>query len=484
MRSATVGHAMDVRPVIPFHVVSDEVIEDLHRRALRVLEEIGLRVSDPRLVRRLQGRPGVRFRDDRVLLDPAVVREVVNLTERRKQPLPDRRAPDHISILTAYHARHILDPATDTIRPLTEADAVRAARLTDALRDRDVIGGAPGAPQDIAPPLRIIAQYRISAEWSRSGHYAPVSTVAEQRYIRQMARVLDEDFPLECYLISPLRLEGDEVSAVITYLETCGKSEQPVHVTTLSMPTMGLSGPADPLALFVLGLAESIGGCVAMTLAFEQEARVHMARPGAYPCDFRTGALIVGSPEAVLIELIRRDFDRFYRHGMWARALRTMSPVTGVQAAAEKSAGAVACALAGYEEWFGGGYIGLDEVFSPVQLLVDCEIRDYALQLARGFEADPSFDDVAVLREVLTNTTEGLPFMTHETTVAGFRKVFRPSRLFDRHPYRGQTQPKDEALCAAKEELKRLEGAHEYRLDAARRAEIQRIYEDARTELG
>jgi len=80
------------------------------------------------------------------------------------------------------------------------------ARLSDALRERDVLGGAPGAPQ-ICPRAAECGQYKISAEWSRAGDYAPVSSVASIAH-REMARVLGHDFSMECYLISPLRWKG------------------------------------------------------------------------------------------------------------------------------------------------------------------------------------------------------------------------------------------------------------------------------------
>ena len=474
---------MQITPLIPFLMAEDEV-RRLYERALRILDQIGLRVRDERLIRRLQGKRGVRFAQGRVTFDPAVAAEMVGLAQRQKAPVPARPViPERMSIVTSYHARSIVDAETGAHRPLTEADAIAMARLTDALRDRDVLGAAPGAPQDLPARLRSVAQYRISLEWSRTGHYAPVSAVAEYRYVREMARAVGEDFGMECYLISPLRLEGNEVACVLDYLESCAPGDKPVPVCATSMPTMGLSGPADPLAIFVLGLAESVGGFLALRLAFGDDIKAALCRPNAYPCNFQTGGLIVGSPEAVLIEIIRRDLDRFFRLDSFARALRTMSCLPGIQTAAEKAAGALAAALAGYEHWFGGGMIGLDEIFSPIQLLIDCEIRDYALQVARGFEADDKFDDVAVLRDVLLNADGPLPFMTHPTTLDTFRNVFRPPTLFRRQPYKGEPHPREDLIERAREDIKRRIASHTYRLEADKLAEIDGIYRRAQADL-
>jgi len=457
----------------------------LHERAVRILAEVGVRVTEPRLRKRLQGKRGLSFVGDRVMLTPELVAQTVNLCERQKKPAPAQpKTAERISIMTGGHARHILDLATGSLRPFTEKDAVEMAKLTDALRVRDVLGEVPDTPQDLPPTLRNVAQYRIALEWCRGRHYASVSCAAEARFIREMAKVAGKNFGLELYLISPLRLEGNELEMVLDYLETCPESEKPIPVGIASMPTMGLSAPVDPLSLFVLGIAESLGGCVLMRLALEGEANVGFGRINAYPCDFQSGALVVGTPEAALIEVVRRDFDRFYRHGAFGRALRTMSPVPGIQAAAEKAAGAVVCALAGYETFHGGGLLALDEIFSPVQLLIDCDIRDYALQVARGFEPDNSFDDVAVLRDALAAESDPLPFLTHPTTVAGFRKVFSPSALFQRAVCRKDVMPQEDILARARSEAQRLIASHDYRLDAAPLREIERIYRRATEELG
>lgn len=474
---------MYLRPLVP-SCMTQEHVRVLHERALRILDEVGLRVTDVRLVERLKGKRGVRFAGDRVTFDPAVIDELVNVQGRQDTPMPRQPpVPERITIVTSYHAGYIADADTGERRPLTESDVIEMARLSDALRDRDVLGGAPGAPQDLPPGLRSVAQYKISLEWSRSGHYAPVSSVREYRYIRAMAKAMGNEFHMECYLISPLRMEGNEVTAVLDYLETCGPEDKPVPVGVNAMPTMGLSAPVDPLSIFALGIAENMGGFAALRLAYEEDINVQMSRPNAYPCDFRTGCLVVGSPEAVLIEVVRRDIDRFYRCRSWARALRTMSCSAGIQSAVEKTAGAITSALAGYHEWFGGGLIGLDEVFSPVQLLIDCEIRDYALQVAKGFEVDEDFDDVALLKDILQNSEDALPFMTHPTTVDNYRKVYRAPHLFDRSMSKADSASGKAILDKVREEIEHLIASHEYRLEDDRLREIENIYARAQKEF-
>ena len=125
----------------------------------------------------------------------------------------------------------------------------------------------------------------------------------------------------------------------------------------------------------------------------------------------------------------------------------------------------------------------MDEVFSPAQLMIDCEIRDYALQVVQGLVADEQFDDVAVLQEVLQNTDDSLPFMTHPTTIANYRAVFRNPRLFHREHQQSDTWGSEDIIEHAQTEARRLIQTHTYRLDGDRLREIERIYVRAQREL-
>ena len=61
-----------------------------------------------------------------------------------------------------------------------------------------------------------------------------------------------------------------------------------------------------------------------------------------------------------------------------------MAKVPDCQSAAEKAAIMTAGAFLGARHFCCAGTLSLDEIFSPEQLLVDCEIRDWVQRGARG----------------------------------------------------------------------------------------------------
>ena len=56
---------MRLSPLIPF-VLGQSDLSRLHHRALRILEEVGLRVTEPRLVRRLKTAPSFSERTSNI----------------------------------------------------------------------------------------------------------------------------------------------------------------------------------------------------------------------------------------------------------------------------------------------------------------------------------------------------------------------------------------------------------------------------------
>ena len=105
----------------------------------------------------------------------------------------------------------MVDLETDRLEPLTKSRAIEATKLIDSLHDQGVRGGAPGAPVDVPPSVRRIAQCLIGYEYSRLASPAPFERYEEAVYIKRMTNVMGHDFGIPIYVVSPLRLEGISV---------------------------------------------------------------------------------------------------------------------------------------------------------------------------------------------------------------------------------------------------------------------------------
>ncbi|HEY62949.1 MAG TPA: hypothetical protein G4O02_00095 [Caldilineae bacterium] len=444
----------------------------VHETALRILAEVGLEILSEPVLDRLRAA-GFRTRGSRVLFEPAVVEDYV---AEMRQRLSSQQASDvddetHLALYISSYPHHLHDLETDQIVPYTAESLAQMTRLVDTLADEGVYGAVPGYPFDVPPPLQPVIQYRIAAENARNGAYPvdPTSSLTAP-YIFEMAEVMGHPIrSLPVYLPSPLRLGGESLEIV---LQNVHRLE---HIRVSSMPAAGATAPIAPIAAFALAAAELMGGLVALRALTGLPVTFYVE---IFPFDLRQLAMVFGSPENFLFQLAGHDLNRFYGHPSRRGAgnMHVMAKLPGPQSAAEKAAIMTAGALLGARDFSGAGALSLDEVFSPEQLLIDCEIRDWVERLVRGLDTTPPDPDL--LSEVQMGLTRG--FIDQDTTLSNYRRLYWHPRRFERDflaawQRAGSPTFRDRIRAEIQERLAR----HTFQLDEPRRRELERICQAA-----
>jgi trimethylamine:corrinoid methyltransferase-like protein len=167
-----------------------------------------------------------------------------------------------------------------------------------------------------------------------------------------------------------------------------------------------------------------------------------------------------------------------------------MPKVADAQAAAEKAAIMSAGAFLGARHFGSAGTLSLDEIFSPVQLLVDWEIRDWVQRAVRGLDIAASDDQDAWLDEIRAGLQRG--FMGLDSTLADYmlsketldRGLTWYPRFFLRNAIGAwDVAGRPELNDRLRDEVRARIARHDYELDADRRREVERIYRAARADI-
>lgn len=444
----------------------------IREAAIRVLQEHGLRALKPEVLQaaaqvKLTVSHG-RLRFDRSMIETALPEPVM----AAEPSLPAMPEPAELQLTACQYATHLHDPETDFVVPFTEASVADAAKLIDVLSDEGVIGGAPGCPGDAPPHLQPVLQYKIQAEHCRHGR-DPVDAkwVRTTPYVMEMAEVLGRPIRhLPVYIISPLTLGGESLDAVLTFRDRL----EGVHVANMS--SVGVSAPIRLVDALALGLAEVVGGVLAVQAITELPVSWSVA---AVPFDLREGAMSYGGPEHLLfrwacheVKAAFRGVEPESRYGV----IRSQAKLPGPQAAAEKMAGLVSGALLGAYSFEGVGALSLEEVFSAEQAIIDCELRDYAQRLIGG--VDGECDPVAAAAEIAEGLYDG--YLTSDSTLSGYRQTYWLPELCERRSLSGwlgagAPDLRARARSLAREKVKQ----HCYELPADIRRQLDRIYRRA-----
>jgi trimethylamine--corrinoid protein Co-methyltransferase len=413
-------------------LLSAEQCRRIHEEALNLIERIGTRVRDADLRQRLAGQPGVTFRADRACIDRRLVDEMVAEHRQRMagqtppvtgqgQAPADAALTQRITLTAGTHARWWHDPDTDQVRPSALQDLITAAKLIYGLRDQRVTGSTSGTALDLPEPLQPLAQMYVALRYAGRPIYSAVASPQQMHEVLDLYDAAGMTCQLPVHLISPMRFEGQELEIVMACQDRLGG----VHVG--NMPLCGASMPVFPPGGLVLSTAEVLAGYTLMRLLLPK-MKISFSM-GLHCMDFRRGGMVFGTPEHNLVDLARMAVHRYYGiPTVGSRSIRSMAKRPGPQASAEKASSAVAGALAGSKYFFGGGLLSLDELFSPIQLVIDCEIRDWAERFAAGFEFSDETLAIPQIEEVLRT---GGNFLEQEQTLTQYQRMYWMPRLFD-----------------------------------------------------
>ena len=411
---------------------------------------------------------------DRFRFERADVEQFLDETRAAGMPRPE--TGDEITMGVSQYSQNLLDHRTDELRPFTMDSLIDATKIVDAFHDRGVRAGAPGTPMDVHPDLQPVAIFWTSLSYSRSGGVAPdPRSAASHRYVMDMAECAGRPIRLlPVYVSSPLTLSGISLDAVLAFRERIDAA------WVLSMPCAGVSVPVRPGDAFAVATAEVVGSAMLVRemTGLDVGWEIQM-----FPADLRYATMAFGSPENLLLHLGAAEVNAYLHGADWWRAphnIHTMSKAPDAQAAAEKAGIMMAGALLGGREFAHAGTLSLDEVFSPEQLAVDCEIRDHVARAVSGLDTDCDAERaVASTREALS---EG--FLSLDETLDEFRSHYWHPSVFSRELLASWTQAGARDLRAkAREAVEQALGAREFALEETLQREIDGIYARAKEEF-
>jgi trimethylamine--corrinoid protein Co-methyltransferase len=376
-----------------------------------------------------------------------------------------------------------IDGATGRLRSATLDDARRAIRLGDALPNITIVGS-------MAQPAEISEKYRevaLSAELVK-GSTKPTRTWIYNgrtaRYVLEIYRAvaggqaaLAARPMTEAFLepISPLSLPHDGLEMMI---ELVGAA-QPVSIGPMAMTTG--TAPGTLAGTLAQENAEILSGVVVAQLLRPGTPILYGGIP--HVLDPRTSICSFGSPEQALLAVAAAQLGRSYGFPVYVNVGLTDSKTLDAQAGMEKAATLVLGALAGAELFGHAGICGTDHGASLEWLVADDELMGYVKRIVGGMAIDPE----RLATEAVRSVGPGGSFLAEEHTVAHFRQeLWRPGPVWTRDPWatwesRGRSTMADRAGGRVRELLATHQPPP---LDAGLAAELDRIVESARRELG
>ncbi len=415
--------------------LSDQQIVQIHQTALRVLDEIGVRVELEEAIQ-LHRKGGAKIDGNLVRIPPAAVEKALDQVphrflmagrdERNDLLLEGKR----VYLGTGGAALTVLDLETGEARPGTLLDIAQIARLVDALENVHFYL-RPCIPQDIPAAAMDINQFYASLSHTTKHIMGAAQSVHTAREVIEMAAMITGGHEalvkrpiisfVTSWMISPLHCATETTRVLLEIV----RNRIPVALS--SAPMAGSTSPVTLAGTLAQVHAEQLSGIVLTQLASPGAPVLYGAIPSM--ADMRTMGYVGGGIEFGLMNAAISQMAQSIGVPNYNSAALTDSKIPDIQAGYEKAFSICLCALAG------SNYIhhaaGMLESMRGVayeQYVIDDEIVGMALRLLRGIQVDDETLGFEAIREVGPSGN----FLSSMHTVQFMRQEYFRQAIADR----------------------------------------------------
>jgi trimethylamine---corrinoid protein Co-methyltransferase len=387
-------------------VLTHAEIASIHGAMVRILSHTGIAVENVKLRELLAAYGAATCSDsERVLIPEAVVDGFLN--EIHRTPGRERDPSLHCGV-NLYQGQY-LEPGSERIVPFTNhtlLSYVKLARLLDEVNAIGVLNYPLGLGR-ITEPLeaRLFGwTHGIGASSSiQRSFLCPYILEMHELRAEETGRPLPDVFSGGVFMVSPLRLPRGEAEQLMFF------HERGLRVWIASMITAGGSGPVTLAGSVALNLAEQIAiGMIMHVLYGDRDWSLGCM---VAPLDLRSAMQPYGRPEMLLADLATLQLARHYGVPACVHTGLTDAKLPGNEVGMQKMLTALPCALAG-GAGIEAGLLSIDEVFSPIQMILDAEMAGAIRRVIRGFEVN----EETLAEEVIESVGPGGFFTATEHT--------------------------------------------------------------------
>ncbi len=323
-------------------------------------------------------------------------------------------------------------PEDNSLRPGTKADLAAYHRMLDAM---DVGRTHPGLlPQDVNMKTADIHAFAtIAMNSEKPWRVSPFSAEAVPFMHRILTTVFGDSQKAAkvgqevCYhklwINSPFSICRETIEGTMVSRELLGHK---VQITI--MPVSGASSPVTPAGALVQQVAEVIGANV-ISLAMDDYICGYVSSTNTF--DFTANIHCQPGPESNIHRMLGKDMG-YYMFGTPARTgipPTTTAATVGVQSVIEKSIDFTTAVMCGDRFFGAGGVLSQSDTASPVQMVLDIEIRDYVQHMINDIDISNEAIGYEVIKEI---APRGADYLASKHTYDFYKKSVWFPELIDR----------------------------------------------------
>lgn len=420
-----------------YQLLTQNEIEMIHENSLRIMENIGIVMTDDQ-AREILSKHGAVLDGERVKFPKKLVEEAIKLSPS-SYTLHGRNADKNVGIsteFTAYAGPYGSPFVTDLDRGRrkgTLEDFNNIVKICHCLKNIDIQSHISCEPTDVDVKKRPTTMVYNTMKYSDKPLMGSVYGYKNAKDCLEMAAIVfggKEEIKknpvmasIPCTL-TPLNYDSAQLGAIIAYAEY----GQPQLINSLSMA--GTTTPATIAGLVSVQNAEVLAGIVLAQCVNPGTPVVYSASGSS--TEMSSGSLTIGSPEDAVVSLVNGQLCKYYEIPCRISGALSDAKMMDSQAAYES---AITVAMA---QMAGGNFIlhaaGIIDTYNTTsyeKLIIDNEILGMMRRLDQGVVVNEETLAYDVIEEV---GPKGV-FLVEDHTLEHFRDEFYRPSLSDRNTF-------------------------------------------------
>jgi trimethylamine--corrinoid protein Co-methyltransferase len=447
--------------------LTPEQIGLMKRRAIELVERVGLAVPHDGILGLLRQHDGVKVEGQMVKFRPELVEKALR---EARYPLPEYYGKEWV-ISAGAHQPKMHDLDTGALRDTTLKDLRELIKIGDAL---NTVGSAPCVPLDVPIHLQEIQMHKVAWENSRRRandmfEHDPKPNARIAEYIYEMAQVSGRWFSLGLYMVSPRSFDPPELEIIYRFRDLG------VPMWAGTMPISGVNAPLLEKAGILQAMFETLA-CLTMLNTINRKGYNYIQVIDSFivhPFDMKYSTFVYGSAEDARGTMDKLAIHKELGLPLVAKSLLTGAKQVDAQSAHEVGVYTMMAALAGCRTFRCAGLLSSGELYSAEKLVVDHEIVQY---IRRTLEPE-EFSGETLLAEEIAAIKPGESFLEHPSTFKFYKSHYWDPPLFT-HSNLGQWQEMGSKSLyrLANERAKKLLKEHSYQIEPEKKRELDRIF--------
>lgn len=397
-----------------FGVLDDSEVEQIVAASCKLLEVGGALIENNEMLKFFeQAGARVDYETQKVFLSKRIIERYLSKVSKTEWQSQSVYFGGYAEIYQGYY----LHPEDGQMKAWNYRRLMDYIKLASSLKDLDgtVMLGCPlpETPVNLQPLYEKLFcwKYGIAggdAIWDTA--LCPDILKMYEIYARDAGKDVTDIFRGTIYLLSPLKLGKHEAGQFMFFFK------QGLRVRIGFSGALGGGLPVTIAGGLVVQLAENLFTSYLNHIFFGTcDLKLGAA---ISVMDMSTGSLRYGRPEKSIANIAMAQIARKLRVQCTCHSGLTDAKLPGFEAGVQKATSALLNAAATGYGYVAAGLLSTDEVFSPLQLIMDSELIGSFRRIGEGLNAD----EESLALDTLLKEGQGATFLGTEHTAMNFRK--------------------------------------------------------------